>query len=147
MSRRATIVNPAELGAPKGYSNGVLAPAGSQLLFVAGQIGWDAGGKLVAGDFVAQFEQSLANVLAVVRAAGGGPHHVVRLTVYLVDRKAYLRSLSKVGEAYRRQMGRHFPAMAWVEVAGLMEPGAMVEVEATAALPPEEPAAIDPRGL
>ena len=135
---------------PKGKAIGPysLGIATGDLVFISGQIPLDvATGKLVAGDFVAQFEQALSNVLAVVRAAGGGPHHVVRLTVYLTDRKPYLRSLSKVGEAYRRQMGRHFPAMAWVEVAGLMESGALVEVEATAALPPEEPAAIDPRGI
>ena len=147
MSRHTMIVNPAELGAPSGYSNGVVAPAGSRLLFVAGQIGWDSARRLAPGDFLAQFEQALANVLAVVRAAGGQPEHVVRFTVYLTDRTSYQRSLSKVGEVYRRRMGRHFPAMAWVEVARLMEPAAIVEIEATAALPPEEPAPIDPSRL
>ena len=147
MSRRAMIVNPAELGAPKGYSNGIVAPAGSRLLFVAGQIGWDEKRRLAAGDFVAQFDRALANALAVVRAAGGQPEHVVRLTVYVVDKTSYLRSLSKIGEVYRGRMGRHFPAMAWVEVAGLVESAAMVEIEATAALPPEEPAPIDASSL
>ncbi len=130
-------VDPEELGAPKGYSNGVVAPAGARLLFVAGQVGWGPGQELVGGGFVAQFEQALANVLVVVRAAGGAPTDVVRLTTFVTDRKRYLGSLREVGEAYRRRMGRHFPAMALVEVAGLIEPGAEVEIEATAALPPE----------
>jgi enamine deaminase RidA (YjgF/YER057c/UK114 family) len=147
MSHRTTIVNPAELGAPKGYSNGIVAPAGSRLLFVAGQIGWDEKQRLAPGDFVAQFDQALGNALAVVRAAGGLPDHVVRLTVYVVDKTAYLRSLSRIGEIYRRRMGRHFPAMAWVEVSGLVENSALVEIEATAALPPDEPAPIDPSRL
>lgn len=130
-------VDPEELGAPRGYSNGVIAPAGSRLLFVAGQIGWGPGQKLVDGGFVAQYGQALANVLVVVRAAGGAPDDVVRLTSYVTDRAVYLERLRQVGEVYRRLMGRHFPAMALVEVAALLEPGALVEIEATAALPPE----------
>lgn len=136
MSGRLELVNPAALGAPKGYSNGVVAPAGSRLLFVAGQVGWDEEQRLVSGGFVAQFERALANVLAVVAAAGGRADEILRLTFYIKDKDAYREALSDVGAAYRRQMGRHFPAMAMIEVADLVEDGALVEVEATAALPP-----------
>jgi enamine deaminase RidA (YjgF/YER057c/UK114 family) len=128
-------VNPESLGAPRGYSNGMLAPAGGRLLFVAGQIAWDASQQLAAEDFPGQFGRALANVLAVVREAGGGPEHVARLTVYVTDRGEYLAALSAVGEAYREVMGRHYPAMALVEVQALLEPGAKVEIEATAVLP------------
>jgi enamine deaminase RidA (YjgF/YER057c/UK114 family) len=129
-------VDPESLGAPRGYSNGVLAPAGSRLLFVAGQVGWDGEQRMVAGGFAAQFERALANVLEVVRAAGGAPEHLVRLTLYVVDKQAYLAATKPVGEAYRRAMGRHYPAMALLVVKDLLESGALVEIEATAALPP-----------
>jgi enamine deaminase RidA (YjgF/YER057c/UK114 family) len=128
-------VRPQELGAPRGYSHGMLAPAGGRLLFVAGQIGWDGEEKLVATDFPGQFAQALANAVAVVRAAGGEPGHVARLTIYVTDRRQYLDDLPAVGAAYRRVMGRHYPAMALLEVQGLLEPGALVEIEATAVLP------------
>ena len=131
------IVNPAALGAPRGYNNGMLAPAGGRLLFVAGQIGWDEGQQIVSSSFVAQFEQALGNVVAVVREAGGGPEHIGRLTMYVVDKDVYVAALAEVGSAYQRQMGRHFPAMALVEVANLLEVGAQVEIEATAVLPEE----------
>jgi enamine deaminase RidA (YjgF/YER057c/UK114 family) len=119
----------------RGYSHGLLAPAGGRLLFVAGQIGWDAEGKLVGDAFAAQFGRALANVAAVVRAAGGAPEHLARLTVYVTDRREYLADLAAVGEAYRAVMGRHYPAMALLEVSGLLEPGAKVEIEGTAVLP------------
>ncbi len=128
-------INPEELGAPKGYSNGILAPAGGRLLFVAGQIGWDKAHRLVSKEFHRQFEQALANVAAVVRAAGGSPARVARLTIYVTDRRLYLDSLPDVGEAYRKVMGRNYPAMALLEVKALLEPGALVEIEATAVLP------------
>jgi enamine deaminase RidA (YjgF/YER057c/UK114 family) len=128
------VVNPAGMAAPRGYSHGVLAPAGARTLFVAGQIGWDGAGRLVGADFVQQFEQALRNILTVVTAAGGGAHDLVRLTVYVTDRAEYSARLAPVGEAYRRVMGRHYPAMALVEVKGLVEPGAKVEIEATAAI-------------
>lgn len=131
---RPLLVNPQELGAPHGFSHGVLAPPGARLLFVAGQVGWDGEQHLVAGGFAAQFERALGNVLAVVRAAGGGVESLCRLTIYVTDTESYRRSLKAVGEAYRRVLGRHFPAMALVEVAGLLEPGAEVEIEATAAI-------------
>ena len=132
-------VNPAELGAPRGYSNGMLAPAGGRLLFVAGQIAWDGEQKLVAADFPGQLARALENALAVVRAAGGGPEHVARLTLYVTDRRQYLADLAAVGDAYRRVMGRHYPAMALLEVQALLEPGALVEIDATAVLPPLAP--------
>jgi len=133
---RLVFVDPEALGAPRGYSNGVVAPAGSRLLFVAGQVGWDGEQRLVSGGFVEQFERALANVLSVVRAAGGEPDQVVRLTLYVIDKEPYLESLKRVGEAYRRLMGRHYPAMSLLVVRDLLEPGALVEIEATAALPP-----------
>jgi len=128
-------INPESLGAPRGYSHGMLAPAGGRLLCVAGQVAWDRDGRLAAADFPGQLARALENVLAVVRAAGGGPEHVVRLTLYVTDRRQYLADLPAVGEAYRRAMGRRYPAMALVEVAGLLEPGALVEIEGTAVVP------------
>jgi enamine deaminase RidA (YjgF/YER057c/UK114 family) len=119
---------------PSGYANGILVPAGRDLLFVAGQIGWDENQRVVSDDFVAQFEQALINCLAVVRAAGGGPEDVVRLTIYVTDKSSYLDRLRDVGQAWKAVMGRHYPAMALVVVAGLVEEGARVEIEATAAL-------------
>jgi enamine deaminase RidA (YjgF/YER057c/UK114 family) len=128
-------INPAELGAPSGYSHGMLAPAGGRLLSIAGQIGWDADRRLAGPGFLEQFERALANVLAVVRAAGGGPEHLVRLTVYVTDKRDYLADREAVGAAYRSVMGRRYPAMALVEVAGLVEDGAKVEIEGTAVVP------------
>ena len=128
-------INPVELGPPKGYSNGLVVPAGCRLLFVAGQVGWDADQKLVSKAFTAQFRQALRNVMTVVRMAGGGPEHVARLTIYVTDKQQYVEKLSAVGKAYKGVMGKHFPAMALVEVQALLEPDALVEIEATAALP------------
>ena len=112
----------------------MLAPAGARLLFVAGQVGWDGDQRIVSDAFTAQFEQALTNALTVVEAAGGTTTSIVRLTVYVTDKAEYLADLKGVGDAYRRVLGRHFPAMALVEVAGLVEAGAKLEVEATAAI-------------
>ncbi len=128
-------INPKELGAPRGYSHGILTPPGSRLLFVAGQVGWDAEQRLVSDNFLGQFDQALTNVVAVVQAAGGDARHIARLRIYVLDKQEYLEDLRGVGEAYRRVMGKHFPAMALVEVRGLVEPGAKVEIEGTAAIP------------
>ena len=128
------LINPEHLGRPRGYSNGVLAPAGGRVLFVAGQIGWDERQRLVGEDFVEQFDRALANVLAVVGAAGGGPEQVARLTVYVTDKREYAARTREVGERWRARMGRHFPAMSLVEVKGLLEDGAKVEIEATAVI-------------
>ncbi len=128
-------INPESMGAPKGYSNGMLAPAGGRLLFVAGQIGWNGLQQLVSDNFAEQFAQALRNVLTVVEHAGGRAQHVGRLTVYVVDKGEYLRELKGVGAAYRELMAKHYPAMALVEVRALVEPGAKVEIEATAVVP------------
>ena len=128
-------INPQELGAPKGYSNGALMPPGSSLLFVAGQIGWNSDQKIVSAEFLDQFDQALRNVVAVVEGAGGRVEHLGRLTLYVTDKSEYLADLQGLGEVYRRIMGRHFPAMTLVEVQALLEPGAKVEIEATAAIP------------
>ena len=118
---------------PRGYSNGMAARG--ELLAVAGMIGWDTQERLVSAEFVPQFRQALENVLAVVRAAGGGPEHVLSLTIYVTDKREYAGALTEVGQAYRAVLGRHFPAMALVEVAALLEDAAKVEIQALAALP------------
>lgn len=128
-------VQPAGFPSPRGYSHGIVAPAGGRLLFVAGQIGWDGERRLVGEGFAAQFAKALENVAAVVRAAGGGPEHLARLTIYVTDREEYLAQLAAVGVAYRAVMGHHYPAMALVEVQALVDAGAKVEIEATAVLP------------
>ena len=130
---RPEIVNPESLGAPRGYSNGVVLRGGA-ILFVAGQVGWDEQQRIVDGGFASQFERALANALAVVREAGGGPENVGRLTIYVTMKQEYLDALAEIGAAYRSLMGRHYPAMALVEVTALLEPGAKVEIEATAVL-------------
>lgn len=129
-------IQPPGWAAPKGYSNGVLAPAGSRLLAVAGQIAWDAEQRLVGReDFALQFRTALANVVAVVRAAGGGPEHLLQLTIFVTDKGAYLACTRELGAAWKELVGRHYPAMALVEVADLLEEGAQVEIQALAALP------------
>jgi enamine deaminase RidA (YjgF/YER057c/UK114 family) len=135
MSVRIETINPESLGAPHGYSNGVVVDGG-RLLFVAGQVAWDREHQLVGrGDFVAQFEQALRNVLEVVWKAGGKPEHVVELTIFAVDKRPYLDQLAAIGKAYRALMGKHFPAMALVVVKDLLEDGALVEIRGIAALP------------
>jgi enamine deaminase RidA (YjgF/YER057c/UK114 family) len=134
-SRALQLVLPSGWKRPSGYSNGVRVPAGRDLLFVAGQIGWDETGRLVDAGFPAQFERALRNCVTVVEAAGGRAADIVRLTLYCADRDDYLGYLAEVGAAYRRVMGEHYPSMSLVEVAALLEEGARVEIEATAALP------------
>jgi enamine deaminase RidA (YjgF/YER057c/UK114 family) len=114
----------------QGYSNGVVGQG--RQIFIAGQIGWNANAELVSGDLVAQTEQALSNITAVLAEAGGEPHHLTRLTWYVTDKAAYLARRKDIGEAYRRVIGRHFPAMTLIVVAGLLEDGAQVEIEATA---------------
>ena len=129
------VVAPAELGAPVGFSHGLLASPGARLLFVAGQTA--AGERGVVGDssFVAQFEAALIKVLAVVRAAGGGPDHIARLTLYVVDMPSYLASRPRLGGAWSVHMGTHYPAMTVVGVTRLVDAAAVLEIEATAVLP------------
>lgn len=118
---------------PRGYANGVVA-RGRQI-FVAGQIGWDANGRLVGPDLVTQARQALENIVAVLATDGARPEHLVRLTWYVVDRDAYVASERALGEAYREVIGRHFPAMTAVQVSALIEPGAVIEIEGTAVVP------------
>jgi enamine deaminase RidA (YjgF/YER057c/UK114 family) len=131
------ILQPPDWAEPKGYSNGILAQG--ELVFVAGQVGWDETGTFRAQDFVGQVRQCLENTLAVLSKAGAGPENVVRMTWYITDRQDYLSNLEGMGQAYRELMGRHFPTMTMVEVAALIEPEAMVEVETTAVVPIEPP--------
>ena len=123
-------VQPEGWAPPRGYSNGYRL---GNVLFVAGQVAWDAQGRMVGeGDFAAQFRQALLNVRAVLDAAGVAPSRVGRVTVYVTDKQAYIASTRAVGVAWKEILGRHWPAMSLVQVADLLEPGAMVEIEATA---------------
>ena len=126
-------INPPGLPPPRGYSNGVVAEG--RVLFVAGQIGWTGQATLVSDRFADQFDQALANVLTVVKTAGGAPESVSRLTIFVTDKAQYVSSKDEIGQRYRARMGRHYPAMSLVEVKGLLEPGALVEIEATAVIP------------
>ncbi len=128
-------INPEELGIPRGYSNGMLAPAGARTLVVAGQIAWDGDQNLVSENFAEQFRQALSNVLTVVRSAGGEAEHIAELTIFAVDVDAYRGSLKEIGAAWRELMGRHFPAMALIGIQELVEPGALVEIQGLAFLP------------
>lgn len=130
MTDRLQPVNPESMVTPRGYSHGM--KGNGDLVFVAGQIGWDRHGHMVAGDFVAQFTQALDNVLEVVWKAGGGPHSVARLVIYVTDKAEYRRLEKEIGAAYRARMGKHFPAMVLVEVKALLEDDAKVEIEGTA---------------
>ncbi len=127
--------NPEALGAPSGWTNGLLGPAGGRTLFVAGQDASEIGGSVQTDDFVEQFGIVLGKILQVVREAGGRPEDIGRLTIFVTDLDAYRASRKEVGVAYREHMGRHFPAMALVEVRRLVDPRAKVEIEATAILP------------
>lgn len=129
-------IQPKDWKKPSGYANGVLVSGAGRLLFVAGQIAWDAEQRLVGkDDFALQLETALRNVLTIVGTAGGKPEHVVRMTIYVTDKKQYLAKTREIGATWKALMGKHYPAMALVQVADLLEPGAMVEIEATAALP------------
>ncbi len=127
-------INPASLGTPRGFSNGVLTEPGARLLFIAGQIASDEQQKIVSGDFVEQFHRALANVIAVLAEAGGRTEQIIRLTIYVTDKTEYARRTREVGERYRALMGKHFPAMALVEVKSLLDDAAQVEIEGVAAL-------------
>ena len=127
-----TFINPESLGAPRGYSNGVLAEAGGRLLFIAGQVAWDQRQQIVSDDLVEQFDRALANVIAVVTEAGGMSDRIARLVLYVTDKNEYRDRMKEIGERYRARMGKHFPAMVLVEVAGLLEARAQIEIEGTA---------------
>ena len=130
-----TLINPEALGAPRGYANGLLVDGAGQLLFIAGQVAWDKNHQIVSDDFVEQFDQALANVFAVVQAAGGKAENIVRLVIYITDKVAYREHTKQVGERYRKHMGKHFPAMVLVQVAGLLEDRAKIEIEGMAVIP------------
>jgi enamine deaminase RidA (YjgF/YER057c/UK114 family) len=132
------LINPEELGRPRGYSNGVLLPTG--LLFVAGQVGWGPDERMTSDNFADQFDQALANVLAIVAAAGGRPESLARMVIYVTDKEEYIAQRRETGRRYRARMGKHYPAMTLVEVQALLEPGARVEIEAVAYISPGRPA-------
>lgn len=127
------ILQPPTWVKPRGYSYGVVATG--RIVFVAGQVGWNASGQLEATDFLGQTRQALANIVVVLAEAGGRPEHIARLTWYVVDKDEYLASYRELGRAYREVLGNHYPAMTAVQVAGLVEDGARVEIEATAVIP------------
>lgn len=129
------LINPEALGAPSGYSNGLLVDGGGKLLFIAGQVAWDNNQKIVSDDFVEQFDKALANVIEVLRAAGGEAENIARLVIYVTDKIEYRKRTKEVGDRYRKHMGKHFPAMVLVQVAGLLEDGAKVEIEGMAVIP------------
>ncbi|MFT4543416.1 MAG: enamine deaminase RidA (YjgF/YER057c/UK114 family) [Planctomycetota bacterium] len=129
-------IHPAGWAKASGYSNGVLVSGAGRTLYLAGQIAWDEEQRIVGeGDFGAQFEQALRNVVTIIETAGGNAHHLVRLTIFVVDKKQYMANLREIGAAYRDLVGRHYPAMSLVQVAALLEEGALLEIEATAVLP------------
>ena len=127
------LVNPPGLGMPVGYSNGVVSES-ARLLFVSGQIGWDKDHRLAGADFLSQFERALENFLTVVQQSGGRPESIVQMRIYVTDKKEYLARLKEIGVAWKARMGRHYPAMVLVQVSALLEDGAKVELEGTAAL-------------
>ena len=129
----ARVLHPAGWAAAKGYANGIAAEG--RLVFVGGQIGWNAAQQFESADFVAQARQALRNIVAVLAEAGARPEHVTRMTWYVVDKREYLACGKALGAAYREIMGRHYPAMTAVEVTALMENAARVEIEATAVVP------------
>ena len=128
------ILQPPGWAKPKGYANGI-AVKGGTTVFIAGQVGFNADGVFEEKTFAGQFRQILKNTLAVLAEAGGRPEHIVRMTWYVTDKKEYLGAISEVGAAYRELIGRHYPAMAVVQVAGLVEDEAKLEIETTAVIP------------
>ncbi len=129
----ATIHDPPELVKPIGYAHA--ASARGRVIALGGQIGWDASGKLVSTEFAPQFTQAVANLAAALRFAGGAPEHLVSARIYVTDKRQYLSSVKAVGAAWRAHLGKHYPAMALVQVADLLEDGALVEIEGLAVVP------------
>jgi len=127
------ILHPKHWARAKGFSNGIAAEG--RQVFVAGQVGWNAEQQFASDDFVAQVAQALANIVEVLAEAGARPEHLVRLTWYVTDKGEYMARLAEVGQAYRRVIGRNFPAMTLVQVVALVEDRAKVEIEATAVVP------------
>jgi enamine deaminase RidA (YjgF/YER057c/UK114 family) len=133
---RTEILQPAEWPRPKGYSNGMAAKG--RMIFISGQVGWDAQGKFTSDALAGQVKQALSNIARVLEEGGAEPRHLVRLTWYVLSRDAYLRDVRDIGAAYREVLGKHFPTMSVVEVRGLVEQQALVEIEATAVVPDDE---------
>ena len=133
MTMKNTLLQPEGWVTPKGYANGIAA-RGTQI-YVGGQIGWNAQQQFETDDFIAQVHQALRNIAAVLREAGAGPEHMVRMTWYVIDRVEYNARLKELGGVYREVMGKNFPAMSCVQVAALMEARAKVEIEVTAVIP------------
>jgi enamine deaminase RidA (YjgF/YER057c/UK114 family) len=129
-------LQPAEWPRPKGYANGMAARG--QMIFISGQIGWDSNGQFISDDLTGQTAQALRNIVRVLKEAQAEPRHLVRLTWYVLSRDAYVREARDIGAAYREILGKHFPAMSVVEVRGLVEQRALVEIEATAVIPDDE---------
>ena len=132
----AQVLLPPGWSPPIGYANGIVAPPG-RLVFIAGQVGWDAQQHFASAELVPQFEQALANVLAVLAEAGGAPHHICRMTAYCVDKRAYLDGRKELGRIWRRRMGAHYPAMTMIFVSDLLDAPGKIELEATAVIPDE----------
>lgn len=131
------LVNPPDFPKPRGYTNGIVTGPG-RLLYIAGQVAFDKDARIVSPDFATQFLHALDNVIAVVRAAGGGTEHIVKLLAFVTDTDKYRAAQKAIGEGWRARMGGYWPAMSLVKVAGLIEPGALVEIEGVAVLPVEE---------
>jgi len=129
-------LQPAEWPRPKGYANGISARG--QMLFISGQIGWDTNGQFNSDKLTEQVKQALRNIVRVLKEGRAEPRHLVRLTWYVLSRDAYLHEAREIGAAYREVLGKHFPAMSVVEVRGLVERRALVEIEATAVIPDDE---------
>jgi enamine deaminase RidA (YjgF/YER057c/UK114 family) len=127
------ILQPPEWSRPKGYANGMSARG--RMIFISGQVGWDDRGQFNSDSLTGQVKQALANIVRVLEEGRAEPQHLVRLTWYVLSREAYIREVREIGAAYREVLGKHFPAMSVVEVSGLIEPRALVEIEATAVVP------------
>jgi len=132
------ILHPDDWVDPVGYSNGIKVTAG-EIIFVAGQVGWTAAEVFESAELLPQFEQALKNVIAVVKAGGGEAHHICRMTAYCCDRAQYLAVRRQLGAIWRTHMGRHFPAMSMIFVDDLLDHPGLIELEATAVIPPDDP--------
>ena len=127
-------INPESLGAPKGYSNGLLVDAGGKLLFIAGQVAWNHHQEIVSADFVEQFDRALQNLLTVVNEAGGTATDICRLVIYVTNKLEYSQRTREIGERYQAHMGKHFPPMVLIEVKSLLDDSAKVEIEGIAVI-------------
>ncbi len=130
----AHVLLPEGWTAPIGYSNGISVPAG-RIVFVAGQVGWNAQQRFESEELVPQFEQALKNILAILQEAGAAPHHICRMTAYCCDKPAYLAARPELGRIWRRLIGKHYPAMSMIFVSDLLDAPGKIELEATAVVP------------